>query len=353
MLNFLLHPITSFRKWYLISQTTTYIWNKEYAYSILNQHPDKLPLIEKLYAISRLYDPIWERLANDPKAWAGVNALFEHDMLTRELVDWLLQKKKFPLNNVIVGYEAIRPYTLSPEDFFLTYNKYNHIVPLLSNHAPLLKCLLKAGLITRNGLNYWLSSPEELPHELLYAHNNVALVELLHKYGLIRPGELVPQGEWKRLGSFPPSHFEILLKLESSGLLNEENMQRIHSWYQDLPLLNNSYQDETEFKLWASLLLGASTDRTLFIKAGTARFSKNLGTLAKEESLSNFWERCLDIEKQESPSTNAYNTLANLTKLASVEHRFFPPSAPAKPSSEQNNYLLDIVHPTRNSVCIM
>ncbi|CAM4457990.1 MAG: hypothetical protein LEGION0403_FIIPPAGN_02343 [Legionella sp.] len=318
MFNFLFHPIASFRKWYLVSQTTTYIWNKEYAYSILNQHPDKLLLIEKLYAISRLYDSIWELLANDPRVWAGVNALFEHSMLTRELVDWLLQKKKFPINSVIVGYEAIRAYTLSPEDFFLTYNKYNHIVPLLSKHAPLLKCLLETGLITGNGLNYWLSSPEELPNELLYAHNNVNLIELLHKYGLIKPGELVPQGEWKKLGSFPPSHFAILLKLETSGLLNEENMQRISSWYQDLPLLNNAYQDEAEFKLWASLLLDVTTSRNLFIKAGTARFSKNLGTLTKEESLSTFWERCQDIEKQAPPSTNAYNTLANLTKLATT-----------------------------------
>jgi hypothetical protein len=215
-----------------------------------------------------------------------------------------------------------------------------------------LKYLLETGLITRNGLNYWLSSPEELPNELLYAHNNVTLVELLHKYGLIEPGELVPQGKWKKLGSFPPSHFAILIKLESSGLLNEENMQRINSWYQDLPLLNNAYQDEAEFKLWASLLLHASTDRTLFIKAGTARFSKNLGILKREESLSSFWERCEDIEKQEPPSTNAYNTLANLTRLATVEHRFFPPSAPAKSSLEQqHNYLIDIrIQPTPSAV---
>ncbi|MDR3501429.1 MAG: hypothetical protein P4L79_02500 [Legionella sp.] len=353
MFNFLFHPITSFRKWYLISQTTTYIWNKGYAYSILNQHPDKLPLIEKLYELSRLYDSIWAHLANDPRVWTGVNALFEHNMLTRELVDWLLRKKKFPTNKVIAGYEAIRAYTLTPEDFFLTYNKYNHIIPILSEHAPLLKWLLEARLITGNGLNYWLSSPEELPKELLYAHNNVNLVELLHKYGLIKPGELAPQGEWKKLGSFPHSQFVILLKLESAGLLNEENMQRISSWYQDLSLLNNAYQDEAEFKRWASLLLDATTDRHLFIKAGTARFSKNLSTLHEEESLSTFWERCQDIEKQDPPNTNAYNTLANLTKLATLEHRFFPPSAPGKPNSELQIYLIDIgIQPTEARVFV-
>lgn len=347
MFNFLFHPIASFRKWYLISQTTTYIWNKEYAYSILNQHPDKLPLIEKLYAISRLYDSIWGRLATDPQVWAGVNALFEHNMLTRELVDWLLRKKKFPLNEVITGYEAIRARTLSPEDFFLTYNKYNYIIPLLSNYAPQLKWLLDARLITGRGLDYWLASPEILPKELLYAHNNVNLVTLLHKYGLIEPGELTPQGEWKKLGSFPHMQFVILLKLESLGLLNEENMPRISSWFKDLPLLNNAYQDEDEFKLWASLLLDPTTERNLFIRAGTARFSKNLSSLEKEESLSSFWERCQDIEKQDAPTTSAYNTLANLTKLATLEHRFFPPSAPGKPNLEHQSYHIDVgIQPT-------
>ncbi len=196
MLNFLFHPIVSFRKWYLISQTTTHAY-KEYAYSILEQHLGRLPVIEKLYEIRRLDGPIWARLAKDSRVWDGVNALFEHNMLTRELVDWLLKKKEFPLNEVIAGYQAIRPYTLPPEDFFLTYNKYQHIIPLLTEHAPLLKGLLDAGLIKGNGLDYWLSYPEGLPKELLCAHDDVNLVELLHKYGLIEPGELVPQSEWK------------------------------------------------------------------------------------------------------------------------------------------------------------
>lgn len=204
-----------------------------------------------------------------------------------------------------------------------------------------------------SGLDYWLSSPEKLPKELLYTHNDVKLVELLHKYGLITPGELVPQGEWKKLGSFPHSQFVILLKLESAGLLNEENMQRISSWYKDLPLLNNAYQDEDEFKLWASLLLDATTERNLFIKAGTARFSKNLGTLKQEESLNSFWERCQNIDNQDVTDTNAYNTLANLSKLATLEHRFFPPSAPGKPHSEQQSYLIDIgIHSTETRVFV-